>query len=277
MVGIFVAFAREDAACAEEIRRGLEAKGYGVWREQEGLGIESVLYPRTVENGIVGSAAVIVVWSSHAAQSEEVEREMLFAQRLRKLALPVALDASALPATLVTVSSVPVQASCAEAVTQLLPLLPSPQSDDPLIAMIEKAAKSSLISMRARFAAIDEAAQMLRRGEHREEVLAILEYLVANDAIERVRSRARDVLKVEVDRVVPSASGGQSGLSRHIIEVPCKKCGKLNYFNKYRVCGNEQFVRASRQSGGTDICQLDLTCEQCGEDLKVTIDCGGYR
>jgi hypothetical protein len=274
MVGIFVAFAREDAACAEEIRRGLEAKGYAVWREQEGLSIESILYPRTVENGIVGSAAVIVLWSSHAAQSEEVEREMLFAQRLRKLALPVPLDATELPDTLVAVSSVPVQASCAEAVTQLLPLLPSPQSDDPLIAMIEKAAKSSLISMRARFAAIDEAAQMLRRGEHREEVLALLEYLIANDAIERVRDRARDVLKVEVDRAGPSATGG---LSRHSIEVVCKKCGKLNYFNKYRVCGNEQFVRASRQRGGTDICQLDLTCEQCGEDLKVTIDCGGYR
>lgn len=274
MVGIFVAFALEDAVCAEEVRHGLEAKGYGVWREQEGVSIESILYPRTVENGIVGSAVLIVLWSMHAARSEEVEREMLFAQRLKKLALPVALDATELPATLVAVSPVAVQASCAEAVAQLLPLLPSPQSDDPLLAMLEKAAKSSLLSVRARFAAIDQAQEMLRRGEHREELLALLEYLVANDAIERVRSRARDVLKVEVDRAEPSASGG---LSRHRIEVLCKKCGKLSYFNKYHVCGNEQFVRVSRQSGGTDICQLDLTCEHCGADLKVTIDCGGYR
>jgi hypothetical protein len=274
MVGMFVAFAPEDAACAEEIKRGLEAKGYAVWRQQEGVSIQSMLYPRTVENGIVGSAAVIVLWSSHAARSEAVEREMLFAQRLRKPVLPVALDASALPDTLLTGSPVVVQTSCAEAVAHLLPLFPSPQSDDPLLAMLEKAGKSSLISMRARFAAIEEAKEMLRRGEHREEVLALLDYLAANDAIERVRERAREVLKLEVDRAGASAT---SGLSRHIIEVPCKKCGKLNYFNKYRVCGNEQFVRASRQSGGTDICQLDLKCGNCEADLKVTVDCGGYR
>ncbi len=277
MVGMFVAFAQEDAACADEIKRGLEAKGYAVWREQKGVSIESVLYPRTVENGIVGSAAVIVLWSSHAAQSEEVEREMLFAQRLKKLVLPVVLDATELPETLATASSVAGQPSCAEAVAQLLPLLPSPQSDDPLLAMLEKAGKSSLLSMRARFAAIYEAAEMLRRGEHREEVLAILEYLAANDAIERVRDRARAVLKLEVDQAGPSATGEQSGLSRHVIEVPCKKCGTLNYFNKYRVCGNEQFVRKSRQRGGTDICQLDLKCGTCDADLKVTVDCGGYR
>ena len=274
MVGIFVAFAPEDAACAEEIKRGLEAKGYAVWREQERLSNDSMLYLRTVENGIVGSAAVVVVWSAHATQSEEVVREMLFAQRLKKLVLPVALDATELPETLATVSSVVGQPSCADALAPLLPLLPSPQSDDPLVAMLEKAGKSSLISMRARFAAIDEAAEMLRRGEHREEVLAILEYLVANDAIERVRARARDVLKLEVDQAGPSATGR---LSRHVIEVPCKKCGTLNYFNKYRVCGNEQFVRKSRQSGGADICQLDLKCGNCDADLKVTVDCGGYR
>jgi hypothetical protein len=274
MVGIFVAFAPEDAACAEEIKHGLEAKGYAVWREQERLSNDSMLYLRTVENGIVGSAAVVVVWSAHATQSEEVVREMLFAQRLKKLVLPVALDATELPETLATVSSVVGQPSCADALAPLLPLLPSPQSDDPLVAMLEKAGKSSLLSMRARFAAIDEAAEMLRRGEHREEVLALLEYLAANDAIERVRERARAVLKLEVDQAGPSATGR---LSRHVIEVPCKKCGTLNYFNKYRVCGNEQFVRKSRQSGGADICQLDLKCGNCDADLKVTVDCGGYR
>ncbi len=277
MVGIFVAFAQEDAGCAEEIMSGLEAKGYGVWREPKGLSIQSMSYPRKVENGIVGSVAVVVLWSMDAAQSETVKREMLFAQQLKKLVVPVVLDATELPNTLLAVSPVPVQSTCADVVTQLLPVLPSPQSDDPLISMLEKAAKDSLISMRTRFAAIDQAKEMLQRGEHREEALALLEYLAARDVIERVRRQAREVLKVEVDKAIGLAPQGQSGLSHHIVEVLCKKCGKMNYFNKYRVCKDEQLVRGSRQSGGSDICQLDLKCEQCGENLRVTTDCGGYR
>src|SRR6266487_3011114 len=89
---IFVSNAQNDAACAETIRQGLEIRGYSTWREPTSLSMESILYPRTIENVILGSAAVILVWSSSAAPSEWVERHVLFAQRLKKLIVPVMID-----------------------------------------------------------------------------------------------------------------------------------------------------------------------------------------
>jgi TIR domain len=81
MTQIFVSHTQDDAECAESIRQGLEAKGYSTWREPTSLRMESILYPRTIENVILGSAAVILLWSSSATRTEWVERHILFAQR----------------------------------------------------------------------------------------------------------------------------------------------------------------------------------------------------
>src|SRR5437763_11354517 len=97
MTQIFVSHSKEDTECAEHIRQGLEAKGYTTWREPTSLTMESILYPRTVENVIMGSAAVVLVWNSTAAQSEWVERHILFAQQLKKTIVPVGIDGTGLP------------------------------------------------------------------------------------------------------------------------------------------------------------------------------------
>ena len=55
---------------------------------------------------ILGSAAVVLVWSSAAAQAAWVARHILFAQRLKKLILPVVLDGTALPNTLIVDSNI---------------------------------------------------------------------------------------------------------------------------------------------------------------------------
>jgi TIR domain len=95
MPQIFVSHAHQDTACAEQIRQGLETGGYTTWREPASLSIESILYPRTIENVILSSAAVVLVWSSSAPQSDWVERHLLFAQQLQKPILPVLLDRTA--------------------------------------------------------------------------------------------------------------------------------------------------------------------------------------
>src|SRR5713226_1102470 len=99
MTTIFVSHTKEDADCAERIRQGLEAKGYTTWREPTSLTMESILYPRTIENVILSSAAVVLVWSSSAASAasaEWVERHILFAQQLKKPIVPVVIDGTGL-------------------------------------------------------------------------------------------------------------------------------------------------------------------------------------
>src|SRR2546421_12503580 len=106
MSTIFVSHSKEDADCAEYIRQGLEAKGYTTWREPSSLTMESILYPRTIENVILGSAAVVLIWSRSAAQSEWVERHILFAQQLEKPIVPVMLDGIDLPTTLIVSTTI---------------------------------------------------------------------------------------------------------------------------------------------------------------------------
>src|SRR5947209_9485663 len=116
MTSVFVSYAKEDGACAEAILKGLEAKGYRVWREPASLTVESILYPRTIENEILGSAAVVLLWSGSAASSEWVERHVLFAQRLKKVIVPVLLDGTTLPNTLIVDRTFSGQVSCGNVV-----------------------------------------------------------------------------------------------------------------------------------------------------------------
>src|SRR5438270_13369590 len=101
MTTIFVSHTQENTDCAETIRRGLEAHGYTSWREPGYPGPTEVSYPHMIENAILGSAAVVLVWSGAAEQAAWVDRHIQFAQRLKKLILPVVLDGTALPNTLI--------------------------------------------------------------------------------------------------------------------------------------------------------------------------------
>ncbi len=272
MTIVFVSHTQEDAACAESIRQELEAKGYSVWREPASLSMESILYPRTIENDLLRSAAIVLVWSSSAEQSEWVERHILFAQRLKKLIVPVVIDGTDLRTTLIVDTIITSQVPCKNVVAQLPPDFPSPNSTDPLIVLSEQAAHEYI---RERKAAIDQAAVILQRGEHREEVLAILEYLAQNDLMMGVRDKAQEVLDVDAKKVTPPPLRPDE--SRHIFGVRCKN-GHVSYFDKRRVCSAYKEVpREIRQSAGMELDELHLKCDHCGVEVVAREDCRGYK
>jgi hypothetical protein len=273
MISIFVCHAKEDETCAERIRRDLEARGYRTWREPPSLKLNEFLYPRTVENVILGSAAVVLVWSSHAAQSVWVERYTLFAQSLQKPLLLVMIDTTALPATLAGVSPVADQPSCSNVVAQLAAQLPAPDRSDALIALSEQAS-SGLIHQRKE--AIDHAAAMLQHDEfpsYRESILALLEHLARNDLMPDVRARAQRTIDTEKGKEQPGASSA----SRHSIAMRCHN-GHVTYFDKRIICRPDARVaRTVLQSAGIMLDELVLACPQCGAETMVHVDCRGYR
>jgi hypothetical protein len=269
MTQIFVSHSPNDAECVEQLRQGLEAKGYTVWREPASLSMESILYPRTIENDLLRSAAIVLVWSSSAAQSEWVERHILFGQRLKKMIVPVVIDGTGLPTTLIVDTIIKSQVPCTDVVAHLPPDFPSPNSTNPLIVLSEQAAHEYI---RERKAAIDQAAEMLQRGEHHEEVLAILEYLAQNDLMMGVRDKAQEVLDADARRGQTPAF--RSDESRHIIGVRCKN-GHVTYFDKRRICNDKvNTIRVMR--AGVELDQRDLTCGECGTEVSVRVDCRGY-
>src|SRR5260221_7525581 len=273
MAQIFVSHAPQDAACAEQIRQGLEAAGYTTWREPAALSIESILYPRTIENVILSSAAVVLVWSGNAAQSAWVERHLLFAQQLQKLILSVLLDETEFPNTLVVVSPVRGHTPCADVMAQLLPLLPPSASEDPFLKLEEQAAHQYI---RERKAAIDAAAGMLERGEQREAVLALLEYLARNDLMDGVREKAREAL-APYTKQAASPAAAPAADSRHTFGVRCKH-GHVTYFDRREVCSaHTTFPRETRQSAGQELDELLLTCETCGVEVAARVDCSKNR
>ena len=273
MTTIFVSHAEENTDCAETIRRGLEAKGYTSWREPGYPGPTEASYPHMIENAILGSAAVVLVWSSAAAQAAWVARHILFAQRLKKLILPIVLDGTALPNTLIVDSNIIIisQPPYDDAVTQLLPHLPQPDSTDPLIKLLEQAANNDFNSKRKE--AIDQAAAMLQRNEHREEILAILEYLANHDLMMGVRDKAQEALEADAKKIAPPPPFLNLGDPRDIFGVRCKN-GHITYFNKRRACSDtSSFVR---ERAGKKLNELHLKCGTCDEIMAVLIDCEGY-
>ncbi len=232
--------------------------------------MESILYPRTIENVILGSAAMILVWSSSAAASEWVERHILFAQRLKKLIVPVVIDSTGLPTTLIMDTIITSQVPCADVVEQLPPDFPQPDSTDPLIKLSEQAAHEFI---RERKATIDQAAEILKQGENREAVLAILEYLAQHDLMMGVREKAQEVLEADAKR--GAAPSFRSEESRFIVGVRCKN-GHVTYFDKRRICNDQvNVIRVMR--AGVELDQRDLTCGECGAEMSVRVDCRGYR
>jgi hypothetical protein len=273
MTIIFLSYTQEDAVCTGQVRQELEAKGYSVWREPGYPGPTDIAYPRMIENAILGSAAVVLVWSSHAVVAQEVERHIAFAQQLKKPIIPVLLDGASLPGTLTVSATVTSQAPCSDAVTQLLPHLPAVDSTDALIQFWQKAAhKDSPV----RKEAIDLAAAMLKRGEHRDEVLAVLEYLAQHDLMAGVRDKAREVLDAHTKQNVPPPFRPDE--ARHIIQMTCEKCGYVSNFDRRVVCPLKKAGwRAYNTRGGKKLDVLKLNCQTCGKEAYVDADCEGYR
>jgi TIR domain len=276
MTPIFVSHTKENADCAEQLRKDLEAHSYTVWREPTTLTVEDITYPRTIENVILGSAAVVLVWSSSATKSEWVERHILFAQSLKKPVFPVVLDGTGLPNTLVSVKPVASQPPCTDAVAALiaLPDFPTPQSTDLLIKLSERATHEHI---RIRKEAIDTAAEMLKRNEHREAVLALLEYIARNDIMMGVRDKAQEVLDADAKKAPPPPSFLRPGDSRHMFGVRCKN-GHVTYFDKREVCVAHSVVpRDMAKRAGVELDELHLKCETCKEEVVARVDCREYR
>lgn len=98
---------------------------------------------------------------------------------------------------------------------------------------------------RVRKEAIERAAALLQAGEHREEVLVILDYLVHNDLMNGVREQAERVLSA-ARQPAPAPASGPPPDARHAFGVRCQN-GHVNSFDRRKVC-TDRGCRRSRMS-----------------------------
>lgn len=225
-----------------------------------------------VDQGIRGSAAVVLVWSEQAAQSEWVERNVLVAQRLQKRIVPVVIDGTDVPITLVSIVPIPSTSPCVNAAEEILLQLPTPTADDLLNTLL---LQSSHEYIRVRKEAIQGVAELLQRGENRETILAMLEDITRHDLMQGVREMAQGVLDAEAERQQPSVRS--SAESRHIFGARCPK-GHVTYFDKRAVCADVVInVRNVIKRGDAELDELFLECSECRAKIAPRVDCEGYR
>jgi hypothetical protein len=274
MTRIFLSYAPENSTCAETLRTELEAQSYTPWREPAYPNPDSTSYPHMIETALLGSAAVILIWSQHAVQTAWVERHLLFAQTLKKPIFSLLLDRTSLPTTLVSVTPLTIQANCADAVAALIALPPFPpaHSTDALITLSELAAHDYI---RERKAAINQAADLLARGEHADEILALLDSLAKKDSIMGVREEAQKVLDAHAKKAPPPPAFRPQD-AQYIFGVRCKN-GHLSYFDKRVVCAAYTLIPRLLDPVGKPLDELHLTCDTCGEEIIAHVDCEGYR
>ena len=212
---------------------------------------------------------MIVIWSDAAAASEWIEREVLFAQRLRKPILPVLTDDAEPGILLVTARTFRSTPSCVDAAAQLLSHLPQEEGELQRVAALLTHERIS-----RRKEGIERARDLLAEGRHREELLALLENVSRADLMLGVRELAQSVV---ADQGAHQPATAQPDESRHIFPVRCQK-GHISYFDRRILCTNKTTVkRSSVRRGGADLTEMALHCEKCGEDLIVRVDCEGYQ
>jgi hypothetical protein len=86
---VFLSYAREDAAAAEQLVATLEAEGIGVWIDTEG--IQSGSWKERVTEGLNRSRAVVVLLTGNSLASGAVRKELAFAAKKQVPIIPVLL------------------------------------------------------------------------------------------------------------------------------------------------------------------------------------------
>ncbi|MBN1964308.1 MAG: SUMF1/EgtB/PvdO family nonheme iron enzyme [Anaerolineae bacterium] len=88
MSHVFISYSKQDIVFARQLRKKLEAAHFAVWMDEQQL-TPSDRWWREIEQNLQQCAAVVVIMSPASRESDWVERELLYAERLQKPVFPV--------------------------------------------------------------------------------------------------------------------------------------------------------------------------------------------
>lgn len=271
MTSIFLAQAPDSASYASQLRQKLENKGYTVPVYPS---VTTASYTSRIERAILGSAAVVLLWSSEAHSPEWEDQHIRFAQRFSKPIYPLLLDATPLPDTLAATTTFSGQLPLGTIVAALLTLpdFPPPHSADTLLKLHEQITNETI---HVRKTAIETAADMLTHNQHREAVVALLTYVAENDPVTNIQKDVRKVLEFDARRRIPSPPFSNEE-AKYIFGVRCDN-GHVSYFDKRVVCKQYRDIVHGPETAPNRKDELHLPCQTqgCGLTVVAYIDCGG--
>jgi hypothetical protein len=128
MPSVFISYASQQEAFAQQLEKELTAKSITVWRDKTNLHAGQ-RWPKALGDAIAGTDALLLLWSANANQSDFVELEWNIAIAMQKPVMPCPLDDTSLPPTLKPSHRIPgedVQQAAAQIMAALKGLPPSP-------------------------------------------------------------------------------------------------------------------------------------------------------
>jgi hypothetical protein len=88
---VFLSYRRANAAAADVLSRRLERDGYGVWVDRSDIG-GGTKWRGEIEKGLTDAAAVILLLSKPALESDEIYKEVARALELGKPIIPLSVE-----------------------------------------------------------------------------------------------------------------------------------------------------------------------------------------
>ena len=129
--------------------------------------------------------------------------------------------------------------------------------------------------IRERKKGLQQGADFLAQGLYRTQIRALLEKTARGDLVLGVAEMARQVLAEDDQRHATYPPQYERKGSEHIVGTICSK-GHPSYYDKRRICPGEDRYRM-RRADGMVVDQLVVKCQTCGEEMKIEVDCGGYK
>lgn len=91
---IFISYSTRDKERVLRTVRELKGKGYRIWMDEEGIS-SGEQFKKAIVDGLENSRMMLFFSSLHSNQSEWTEKEIGYADRLKKRIIPIKLDGSA--------------------------------------------------------------------------------------------------------------------------------------------------------------------------------------
>jgi len=121
---VFICYSRKDQKHTEEVAGFLRTHGYIVWTDISAT-TGGVDWHSQIEAALHQCDAMIIMWSEAAKKSQWVRKEMLYAQNIDKLLVPVQLDKTPLPLALIDLQPLDYTMNQSQTLDELLRALPS--------------------------------------------------------------------------------------------------------------------------------------------------------
>ena len=129
--------------------------------------------------------------------------------------------------------------------------------------------------LRERRKGIQQAAELLAQGLYRQQLRELLTQVAEGDLATNLAEEAKKVLDEDDKRHQSYPPRYETQGSKHIVGAVCSK-GHPNYYDKREICPGEDRYRLTREDGVV-LDHIGVTCRTCNEEMKIYVDCEGYK